>query len=146
MVSTKKEKITKKEIDIAKKDLSKNKSFKDFITYEMAVTKSVDKNQWSLLVEHEKIFNLLRDNPLTVKEIHNAFYIKEKSTHEFSINTLYRYLKKLQDFDLIVVAGHRTIEGERSPERLYSRSSSIYFPKDYENAYGDWVDKEKGKI
>ncbi|MHA1978496.1 MAG: hypothetical protein ACW98F_08870 [Candidatus Hodarchaeales archaeon] len=77
-----------------------------------------------------QILTFLRSTPhMTVKDLEQAFIYggNEKST-----KSIYRYLKKLEDGNLVVPAGKRVTASPNEKlktETLYMRTAKIFFPK-----------------
>jgi len=76
------------------------------------------------------ILTLLRSTTyMTFKELEEAFRSKGKAK---SNKTIYRYLKRLEEGQLVVQAGKRVWSDEKKKirtETLYMRTAKIFFPK-----------------
>ncbi|NPD90739.1 MAG: helix-turn-helix transcriptional regulator, partial [Asgard group archaeon] len=97
-----------------------DKKFKDYIDYEPPVIKFLNGEQTKLAEEHLKIIKALRINKhMTAKEIHDLYIDEETSKPTYTIKTIYRYLEKLEETDLVKISGHRMTEGKRLSEQLY---------------------------
>lgn len=66
--------------------------------------------------------------PMTLRELKESFM---KIGKEKSDKTIYRYLKKLEDADLVVQAGKRVFPTDKKKmktQTLYTRTAKIFFP------------------
>ena len=103
--------------------LTQKQAFVLEITDDEAVELFYDKNLMFILT-------LLRSTTyMTFKEFEEAFRNKGK---EKSNKTIYRYLKRLEEGDLVVQAGKRVWTDEKKKirtETLYMRTAKIFFPK-----------------
>jgi len=70
---------------------------------------------------------------MTAKEIHYLYYDDKGKKHSKTIKTIYRYLEKLEDAELVTIAGHRITKGSRVAEKLYSRTARIFILKSFES-------------
>jgi hypothetical protein len=105
----------------------KKKKTKDFIERTPEIIVYITPKQMQVANKYGIIASALREKPMTVKEIHDLYYDEETKKHQFSLKTIYRYLEKMEEVDLVIVAGHRVTEGSRVLEKLYSRTGNIYF-------------------
>ncbi|MCE7744790.1 MAG: helix-turn-helix transcriptional regulator [Candidatus Heimdallarchaeota archaeon] len=127
---------------MAKKDDNK---FKDYLDYEPSIIKFLDGEQTKLAEKHIIIIKALRINKnMTAKEIHDLYIDEETKKHRYTIKTIYRYLEKLEEADLVKISGHRIIEGKRLSEQLYTRTGNIFFKAKKEEVYPDIKEKKKG--
>jgi hypothetical protein len=108
-----------------------------------------DEETLMALKKYHKIIGALRENDfMTVKELHNLFYDPEAKEHEITIKTVYRHLELLEKSNppLVTVAGHRTTEGSRLPEKLYARTAKVFFLSfDKKKKKEEYYDSDKGK-
>ena len=126
---------------MAKKEDNK---FKDYIDNESPIIKFLDGEQTKLAEEHLIIIKALRINKnMTAKEIHDLYIDEETKKHRYTIKTIYRYLEKLEEADLVKISGHRMTEGKRLSEQLYTRTGNIFFKAKKEEVYPDVKEKKK---
>ncbi len=130
--------------------------------YENYVQKGVwvveDKHLLDLLTDsaYSPIINLLRERPLTIKELTKKYneIVKEKAVKlnipldafekkmKRSEKSIYRYVNDLIDANLVVVAGRRIIADRTASENLYGRTAKIFLMK---NLSDDYWDKEEAQ-
>lgn len=126
---------------MAKKE---DKKYKDYIDYESPTIKFLDGEQTKLAEEQIIIIKALRINKnMTAKEIHDLYIDEETKKHRYTIKTIYRYLEKLEEADLVNISGHRMTEGKRLSEQLYTRTGNIFFKAKKEDVYPDVKEKKK---
>ncbi|MHA1186221.1 MAG: hypothetical protein ACTSSK_04990 [Candidatus Heimdallarchaeota archaeon] len=101
--------------------------YKDFIEHEPEIVKFLDPKDTELANKHIRIIKALREKHMTVKEIHDLYIDQDTNKHTYTIKTIYRYLEKLEELNLIIVSGHRLTKGNRLPEKLYARTANIFF-------------------
>lgn len=119
--------------------------FKDYLDYEPSIINFLDGEQTKLAEKHIIIIKALRINKnMTAKEIHDLYIDEETKMHRYTIKTIYRYLEKLEEADLVKISGHRIIEGKRLSEQLYTRTGNIFFKAKKEEVYPDVKEKKKG--
>ena len=124
-----------------------DKKFKDYIEYEPPVIKFLNGEQTKLAEEHLKIIKALRINKhMTAKEIHDLYIDEETSKPTYTIKTIYRYLEKLEETDLVKISGHRMTEGKRLSEQLYTRTANIFFKAKKEEVYPEFAEKRKASL
>lgn len=124
-----------------------DKKFKDYIDYEPPVIKFLNGEQTKLAEEHLKIIKALRINKhMTAKEIHDLYIDEETSKPTYTIKTIYRYLEKLEETDLVKISGHRMTEGKRLSEQLYTRTANIFFKAKKEEVYPEFAEKRKASL
>ncbi len=70
---------------------------------------------------HYPILKILKKEPMTVKELENAY--EEETSKRKSNKTIYRYLKTLEDANLVIPAGQLVITGKTATETIYARSA-----------------------
>ncbi|MHA2251157.1 MAG: hypothetical protein ACXAD7_12405 [Candidatus Kariarchaeaceae archaeon] len=74
---------------------------------------------------HYPILKILKKEPMTVKELEEAY---EKETGKKKSNkTIYRYLKTLEESELVISAGQLVISGKTATETIYARSAIAFF-------------------
>lgn len=100
---------------------------------EAVISKLFDKNM-------EPIIIVLRDGPLTIKELVEKYnQIAEEPKSEM---TIYRYVKELDKVDIVKEVGKRIKTGQSASETLYGRTAKIFWNlKDKE----DYWKKEASK-
>lgn len=103
--------------------------YKDFIDFEPEILKYLTDDQHLTTLKYKPIIEALRKKPMTPKEIHELYYNDDSKEYACSIKSIYRYLEKLVEVDLIRVAGHRITEGKRVTENLYMRTAKIFHKK-----------------
>ena len=82
------------------------------------ISKLYDKNM-------EPIIIVLREGPLTIKELVKAYnQIAEESKSEM---TIYRYVKELDKIDIVKEVGKRIKTGQSASETLYGRTAKIFW-------------------
>ncbi len=129
---------------MAKKE---DKKFKDYIDYESPIIKFLNGEQTKLAEEHLKIIKALRINKhMTAKEIHDLYIDEETKKHTYTIKTIYRYLEKLEETDLVKISGHRMTKGKRLSEQLYTRTANIFFKAKKEEVYPEHAEKRKESL
>ncbi|MHA2250925.1 MAG: hypothetical protein ACXAD7_11220 [Candidatus Kariarchaeaceae archaeon] len=107
----------------------------DRLTDTENIVKILNWEQWDMLQKFSPITSALKKAPMTVKEI-SSLYPEVKS-----LKTIYRYIDRLQESDIIKVLGYRETDGSRNPERLYGRNAKIFFVESLdskEDATKDW--------
>ena len=87
--------------------------YKDFIEHKPVVVKFLDQDDTELDNKHIRIIKALREKNMTAKEIHDLYTDEDTKKHTYTIKTIYRYLEKLEEANLIIVAGHRLTKGNR---------------------------------
>ena len=123
---------------------NEDKKFKDYIDYDTPIIKFLDGEQTKLAEEHLIIIKALRINKnMTAKEIHDLYIDDETKKHRYTIKTIYRYLEKLEEADLVKISGHRMTVGKRLSEQLYTRTGNIFFKAKKEEVYPDMKEKKK---
>jgi len=106
----------------------KTKNHKDFIEYETEMVRFLDAEQTKIAAKFGPIIAALRENKyMTAKEIHDLYIDEDTNKHTYTIKTIYRYLEKLEEMDLVKIGGHRITEGLRLTEKLYTRTANIFF-------------------
>ncbi len=110
-----------------------NKQFKDAITYSQPLMKEVtDKDIINLFKDKNlsSVIEFLRTHkgPMTVTELEDAFKNIGKKKSD---KTIYRYLKDLEEADLVIQAGKRVYKTNKKKlktQTLYMRTAKIFFP------------------
>lgn len=107
--------------------------FQDAITYKQPLIKEITNEATMSLFDDRNLLSVLKflrtsDVPLTVKELELAF---KRAKQIKSQKSIYRYLKKLEEHDLVVQAGKRVYplkKNKLTTQTLYARSARIFFP------------------
>ncbi|MHA1365331.1 MAG: hypothetical protein ACTSP5_02840 [Candidatus Heimdallarchaeota archaeon] len=120
--------------------------YKDFIEHEPEIVKFLDPKDTELANKHIRIIKALREKHMTVKEIHDLYIDQDTNKHTYTIKTIYRYLEKLEELNLIIVSGHRLTKGNRLPEKLYARTANIFFKSQEEKTTPEALEKRKDMI
>ena len=100
--------------------------YKDFIDFEPEILKYLTDEQHFTSLKYKPIIAALRYKPMTPKEIHELYYNEDSKEYSCSIKSIYRYLEKLEEVDLVRVGGYRITEGKRVSENLYMRTAVIF--------------------
>lgn len=123
---------------------SQQNKIQDVVNYKPAFLKVIsDEKTLKALIDpsYEKIITILRKKPKTVQEItadYNALAKMCHLTEPRTDKTIYRYLKALEELELVIPAGHRVVIGKTASENLYMCTARIFQRKDI-----DWM-SEKG--
>jgi len=120
--------------------------YKDFIEHEPEIVKFLDPKDTELANKHIRIIKALREKHMTVKEIHDLYIDQDTNKHTYTIKTIYRYLEKLEELNLIIVSGHRLTKGNRLPEKLYARTANIFFKSQEEKTTPEALEKRNDMI
>jgi len=121
--------------------------YKDFIEEKSEMVKFLDAEQTKLAAKFGPIIAALRENKhMTAKEIHDLYIDEETKKHTYTIKTIYRYLEKLEELDLVKNSGHRMIKGQRLPEKLYSRTADIFFKAEKKEIHPDIIEHQKKNL
>jgi hypothetical protein len=109
-----------------------NKQVQDFITFQTPPVKVVSSREiidLFFLPNYYVILLALRKRPMTVRDLQQAF--KDEADKHAGISpksdkSIYRYLKVLEDAELVVPAGKRVVEGKMVTETLFARTGQIF--------------------
>jgi predicted transcriptional regulator len=115
---------------------------KDIIEFKPALMKVIQDEDTAKMVMDDLYFPILvvlRNGPMTVKEIEEKY--NEIAKNKKSDKTIYRYLKTLQDHDLIKAAGQRVVLGKTATETLFARSAYAIYLR---NEHADFWEGEEG--
>lgn len=115
-----------------------------FITYKPNNVKFVSKEEFDLIKEYYLIISALRNNLMSVKDIHNLYQDQKTGDYAYTLKTIYRHLEKLENAGLVTAAGYREKIGSRSCEKVYCRTAKIFFPK-FEEEDLEWWESENGE-
>ncbi|MFX1511238.1 MAG: hypothetical protein ACFFCQ_01475, partial [Promethearchaeota archaeon] len=121
--------------------------YQDIIIKKPVSIKILRDKEISKLLDEPNYFALikiLRNGPMTVKELENAYKTETGKTK--SDKTIYRYLKVLEKINIVVPVGQRVVIGKKVNETLYGRTALLFHDRmEYENGE-NWWKTEKGKI
>ena len=115
----------------------------DMITYEQPSIKVVQYKMKEHIEAYWVILDALEDKNMSVKEIHDLYLDEKKGKHEKTLKTIYRYIDKLEELELVVKSGQRMTEGKRTNEALYCKAARIIFIDD-DPITPKWYDTEIG--
>lgn len=113
--------------------LHKRPEFMRFIKDEKTVEILKDQN-------HYPILKILKKESMTVKELEKAY--GEETNKRKSNKTIYRYLKTLEDANLVIPAGQLVTTGKTATETIYARSAMAFY---LVGEAGTWCEGERGK-
>jgi len=105
--------------------------YQDAITYKQPFRKEITEDKHKIF--EDKILFLVLDflrannKPMTVEDLESSF---KQLGEEKSKKSIYRYLKRLEDEDLVVQAGKRVYphKNKLKTQTLYMRTARIFFP------------------
>ena len=137
----------------------KENSSNYFIYYQPMLYKPLDAEIFDAVVKNinlRTIMHLLRQKPLTLKEIHEKYYqasltlFKEwkdklskvglKEPKPKAENTIYYYIKDLIEKGIILEAGKKTVPNQIATQTLYGRAAKSYYRISDESIY--WRSEE----
>jgi len=110
----------------------KTENFKDFLTYQTPPVKVVRSRKvidLFFIPNYYVILLALRKRPMTVRDLEQAFKDEADKHAGFepkSDKSIYRYLKVLEDAELVVPAGQRVVDGKMVTETLFARTGQIF--------------------
>ncbi len=124
--------------------------YQDAITFEQPLRKEITEKQNQIFVDKNLflVLDFLRANnqPMTVEDLEENF---KKIGNEKSNKSIYRYLKKLEDEELVIQAGKRVYpyKNKLKTQTLYMRTAKIFFPvaKPKDQCF-DTVTEQKDKM
>lgn len=91
---------------------------------------------------HYPILKLLKQEPLTVKELEEAY--DEHTGKKKSNKTIYRYLKSLEIAGLVRPAGNLITTGKTATETIFARTAMAFYSIDEEDDF--WSTESASKI
>ncbi len=115
-----------------------------YITYKPNNVKLVSKEEFDLINEYYLIISALRNNLMSVKDIHNLYQDQKTGEYAYTLKTIYRHLEKLENTGLVTAAGYREKIGSRSCEKVYCGTAKIFYPK-FDEEELEWWESEKGE-
>ncbi|MHA2249025.1 MAG: hypothetical protein ACXAD7_01625 [Candidatus Kariarchaeaceae archaeon] len=98
----------------------------DLITFTPHLIINIDEKQRFLINEHLPLINGLRQENLTVKDMHILYFNTEENKFDKTLKTVYRYVRVLVDAGILKVAGKRMTESSRVTENIYSLTSNYF--------------------
>ncbi|MDO8122947.1 MAG: helix-turn-helix domain-containing protein [Candidatus Hermodarchaeota archaeon] len=107
-------------------------NYQDFVTYQTPPVKVISSRKiidLFFLPNYYVILIALRKRPMTVRDLEQAF--KEEADRHAGIEpksdkSIYRYLKVLEEAELVVPAGQRVVSGKMVTETLFARTGQIF--------------------
>ena len=107
-------------------------NYQDFVTYQTPPVKVISDRQvvdLFFLPNYYVILLALRKRPMTVRDLEQAF--KDEADRHAGIEpksdkSIYRYLKVLEEAELVVPAGQRVVSGKMVTETLFARTGRIF--------------------
>ncbi|MFX0185452.1 MAG: hypothetical protein ACFE95_20405, partial [Candidatus Hodarchaeota archaeon] len=106
--------------------------YQDAITYTQDLIKEISDLNTIKLFEDKNLMLVLKflrtKSSMTVKDLEESF---TKVGEKKSDKSIYRYLKKLEEADLVVQAGKRVFPSDKkkiATQTLYMRTAKIFFP------------------
>ncbi len=91
---------------------------------------------------HYPILKLLKQEPMTVKELEEAY--DEHTGKKKSNKTIYRYLKSLEIAGLVRPAGNLITTGKTATETIFSRTAMAFYSIDEDDDF--WSTESARKI
>lgn len=91
---------------------------------------------------HYPILKLLKQQPMTVKELEEAY--EEHTGKKKSNKTIYRYLKSLENAGLVRPAGNLVTSGKTATETIFSRTAMAFYSIDEKENW--WATESALKI
>ncbi len=116
----------------------------DYITHKPEPIKFLTKKDMKIVDDHYEIIGALRKKSMTVKDIRELFYDRDKKEYSYTIKTIYRHIEKLQKYELVQEVGYRITKGTRLCEKLYSRTANLFF-QEFIESESEWWNTEEGK-
>ena len=121
--------------------------YQDFITFEPEPVRVIQDEEQITYMEDssiEPVIILLRDGHFTMKEIESRYNeMVDKADHKSDMS-VYRYVKRLEEYNLVVQSGQRVVIGKTATETLYSRTAKVFYPVIKSEAY--WNTREMREI
>lgn len=123
----------------------------DVLTFHSKPVKIIRDEKLAKLLKEQAyylIVKVLRKGPMTVREIEKAYRKEALSCEDCepkSDKTIYRYLKVLEEADLVVPAGQRVVIGKTATETLFARTARIFLLHGADKPSW-WMEKEGQKI
>lgn len=116
--------------------------YEDYITSKPEGFRLVEPEIFLKAKEHKDLLYALSKGNMTVKEIHEIYRLPN-GKYTKTLKTVYRHLDTMEQYDLIMVAGHRKYQGARSLEKLYCRTAKVF--TDDSSKKKEWLETEEGK-
>ncbi|MHA1637621.1 MAG: hypothetical protein ACTSUB_06350 [Candidatus Thorarchaeota archaeon] len=125
------------------------KEYEDIIRFRpkpIHVIKDERQNQYLWEWHYNALVRCMKDGPMTVQEITEAFNIQarfDKFYDEKSSTSIYRYLKTLEKEGLVAQAGKRVFFEKHKTEILYSRTAIVFY---YINLPKSFWESDAGRV
>lgn len=122
--------------------------YEDIVRFEpkpLLLITNDEANQLLWDFSHSALVRILRQGPMTLKEIEKEYSEiakKEELIDQKSDTTLYRYVKALESAGLITQAGKRVYFGKNATEILYARTARVFQNQALHTSY--W-ESERGR-
>ena len=104
-----------------------NDEYKDYIDFKPKAMSFLNNEQTELGIKYGVIIKALREKCMTAKEIHDLYIDEDTKKHTCTLKTIYRYLERLEEADIVKICGHRITKGKSLSEKLYSRTAKTFF-------------------
>lgn len=117
---------------------------RDFVEFQPKMIMVIEEEKIAKLVIDDLYFpilQVLRKGPMTVKEIEEEY--NSIASQQKSDKTIYRYLKTLQQANLVTAAGQRVVMGKTATETLFSRTAYAFYLR---NEFQDFWYTAEGKL
>ena len=108
----------------------KDSKYQDLITKSQVAVKVIrDQSVIEKLYDenYEPIIVILRDGPLTIKELYKKYNEHVGKKEEKSEMTIYRYVKELDKVDIVTEVGKRVKTGQSATQTLYGRTAKLFW-------------------
>ncbi len=99
----------------------------EMIINEPITVKVLDYEIMGTMKEYKPIMHALKDKYMSVKEIHELYYNESTGKHDRGLKTIYRYIEKLMELELVIEVGQRMTQGSRAVETLYGPAAKAFF-------------------
>lgn len=124
---------------------SETEGITNLINQKPDLMKSIEDEETAKILRDELYFpilKVLREGPMTVKELEEGY--NSTAVHPKSDKTIYRYLKTLQDHDLVMSVGQRVVHGKTATETLFSRTAYAFYIRHEQEDF--WKTDEGGRL
>ncbi|MBK5112178.1 MAG: hypothetical protein KGD59_07605 [Candidatus Heimdallarchaeota archaeon] len=123
---------------------AKKPETEDYFSFKPEALKFLTKEEMRVVGDYYIIMQALRKKCMTVKDIHNLYYDKDKQMHGYTIKTIYRYIEKLEKVGLIKEAGYRITKGTNISEKIYCRAANLFY-EEADDGKTSWYETPEGK-
>jgi len=120
--------------------------YKDAITYSQPLLKEITDENIIQLFKDENLSSVIEflrthKGAMTVPDLEESFKNKKKKKSD---KTIYRYLKKLEDAELVIQAGKRVFLSEKKlkTQTLYMRTAKVFYITKSDEAEADPEEKK----